>query len=260
MLTREISSTTLGSPPADKTMASDPKLPVEAKLIDLAALRQNSVLFSALSDEDAWELIGLSRQESVSARQTLFQEGQAGDSLHIVLEGRLKVSLLSEEGKEAILSILGAGEVFGEMSLFDGEPRSATVTAMEPCRFLVLRRQSVLPFLEKRVPVMLELIAEMSRRLRATNTLVGNLSFLNLSARLARILLNLIQQYGKVTAQGIVIGLKLSQEELGHLVGVSRESVNRQVRHWVEAGLIDYDRGTLVVLNSDALFRAALTS
>lgn len=241
-------------------MASEPHNPVEAKLIDLAALRQNSVLFSALSDADAWQLIGLARQENASARQTIFQVGQAGDSLHIVLEGRVKVSLLSEEGKEAILSILGAGEVFGEMSLFDGESRSATVTTMEPCRFLVLRRQAFLPFLEKRVPVMLELIAEMSRRLRATNTLVGNLSFLNLSARLARILLNLVQQYGKVTPKGIVIGLKLSQEELGHLVGVSRESVNRQVRAWIDAGIIEHDHGTLIVLNSDALFREALAS
>ncbi|PIX95650.1 MAG: hypothetical protein CO126_00605 [Hydrogenophilales bacterium CG_4_9_14_3_um_filter_63_34] len=241
-------------------MASDLKQPLEPKLIDLVALRQKSVLFAALSDADAWELIRLAHQETAPAKQALFQEGQAGDSLHIVLEGRVKVSLLSEEGKEAILSILGVGEVFGEMSLFDSEPRSATVSTMEPCRFLVLRRQVFLPFLEKRVPVMLELIAEMSRRLRATNTLVGNLSFLNLSARLARILLNLIQQYGKVTPQGIVIGLKLSQEELGHLVGVSRESVNRQLRLWVDAKFIEYGHGTLIVLNSDALFREALTS
>jgi CRP/FNR family transcriptional regulator, cyclic AMP receptor protein len=241
-------------------IVTKPKHPDEPKLIDLAALRHKSVLFAALSDTEAWELIQLARQESAPPKHAVFQVGQAGDSLHIVLEGRVKVSLLSEEGKEAILSILGAGEVFGEMSLFDGEPRSATVTTMEPCRFLVLRRQAFLPFLEKRVPVMLELIAEMSRRLRATNTLVGNLSFLNLPARLARILLNLVQQYGKMTPQGIVIGLKLSQEELGHLVGVSRESVNRQVRLWVESGLIEYDHGTLVVLNSDALFREALTS
>lgn len=241
-------------------MTSAPKFPIAAKLIDLAALRQKSVLFAALTDEEAWELIGLSRQEYAAARQDIYQVGQAGDSLHIVLEGRVKVSLLSEEGKEAILSILGTGEVFGEMSLFDGEPRSATVTTMERCQFLVLRRQAFLPFLEHRPQVMLELIAEMSRRLRATNTLVGNLSFLNLSARLARILLNLVQQYGKVTPQGIVIGLKLSQEELGHLVGVSRESVNRQLRLWVESGLIEYDHGTLVVQNSDALFREALTS
>lgn len=232
----------------------------DPKLVDLAALRQSSVLFSALNDEDAWELISHARQLSLGARQTVFQVGQDGDSLHMILSGRVKVSLLSEEGKEAILSILGAGEVFGEMSLFDGEPRSATVSTMEPSRFLVLSRQVFIPFLDKRIAVMHELIAEMSRRLRATNTLVGNLSFLNLSARLARILLNLVQQYGKVTPQGIVIGLKLSQEELGHLVGVSRESVNRQVRMWMESGLIEYDHGTMVVLNSDALFREALTS
>lgn len=232
----------------------------EPRMLDLNALRQHSVLFAALSDGDAWELISQARVENAHAKHIICEAGQAGDSLHIVMEGRVKVSLLSEEGKEAILSILGAGEVFGEMSLFDGEPRSATVTTMEPCRFLVLRRQAFLPFLQDRMHVMLELIAEMSRRLRATNNLVGNLSFLNLSERLARILLNLVQQYGKVTQQGIVIGLKLSQEELGQLVGVSRESVNRQVRVWIDAGLIEYDHGTIVVRNSDALFREALAS
>ncbi|MDO9227822.1 MAG: Crp/Fnr family transcriptional regulator [Pseudomonadota bacterium] len=241
-------------------MAPLSKLPFEPRTLDLDALRQRSVLFAALSNDDAWELISQARVENAPAKHTVCEAGQAGDSLHIVMEGRVKVSLLSEEGKEAILSILGAGEVFGEMSLFDGEPRSASVTTMEPCRFLVLRRQAFLPFLQDRMHVMLELIAEMSRRLRATNNLVGNLSFLNLSERLARILLNLVQQYGKVTQQGIVIGLKLSQEELGHLVGVSRESVNRQVRVWIDAGLIEYDHGTIIVRNSDALFREALAS
>jgi CRP-like cAMP-binding protein len=232
----------------------------DPKLVNLAALRQNSALFTAMNDADAWELIGQARQLSLPAKQTVVQEGEDSDSLHILLQGRVKVSLLSEEGKEAILSILSPGEVFGEMSLFDGEPRSATVTTMEASQFLVVTRKAFIPFLERRAHVMLELIAGMSRRLRATSTLVGNMSFLNLPARLARILLNLVQQYGKVGPQGIVIGLKLSQEELGHLVGVSRESVNRQIRVWVDAGVIEYDHGTLVVLKSDALFREALAS
>lgn len=234
-------------------------VPTEPSQISLTVLRQSSVLFAALADADANELMQQAWQESAPARQDIFQSGQAGDSLYILVAGSVKVSLLSEEGKEAILSILGVGEVFGEMSLFDGEPRSATVTTLEPCRFLVLRRSVLLPFLEKRVPVMLKLIAEMSRRLRSTNDLVGNLSFLNLSARLARILLNLVQHYGRVTAKGIVIGIRLSQEEMGNLVGVSRESINRQIRAWADAGIIEFDHGTLIVLNSDALFREALT-
>jgi CRP/FNR family cyclic AMP-dependent transcriptional regulator len=150
--------------------------------------------------------------------------------------------------------------VFGEMALLDGEPRSASVTTMENCAFLVLWRRDFLPFLERNPQVALKLLAALSKRLRSTNDMVGNLSFLHLPARLARILLNLGQQYGKLTAEGIAIGLKLSQEELGNLVGVSRESVNRQVRLWVESGVLDYTHGTIILKNSDALFRESLNA
>ena len=144
------------------------------------------------------------------------------------------------------------------MALLDGEPRSATVTTMEKCVFLVIWRRDFLPFLERNPQASLKLLAALSKRLRATNDMVGGLSFLNLPARLARILINLGQQYGKLTAEGIAIGIKLSQEELGNLVGVSRESVNRQIRLWVEMGVLDYTHGNIILKNSDVLFRESL--
>lgn len=222
-------------------------------------LRKGGVLFADLSDQDLAGILQLASVVRYPAKQVVFLAGEeGGDALLVVLEGRVKVSLISAEGKEAILCILQPGEMFGEMSLLDGGPRSATVTTMEACRFLQIRRDDFLRFLEGHPKVALTLLATLSERLRATNDLVGNLSFLNLSARLARILLSLGQQYGKLGAGGIVIGLKLSQEELGNLAGVSRESVNRQLRLWVEAGVLDYDHGILVLKNSDALFREAL--
>lgn len=228
--------------------------------MDIAELRKGSVIFSALDEEEAATVMKMARMVQHPARHTVFQEGEPGDHLLVVMQGRVKVSLVSQDGKEAILSILEPGDMFGEMALLDGEARSASVTTMEPCAFLVLWRRDFLPFLERNPQVALKLLAALSRRLRATNDLVGNLSFLNLPARLARILINLGQQYGRLTAEGIAIGLKLSQEELGNLVGVSRESVNRQVRHWVEAGVLDYAHGTIVLKNSDLLFREALNS
>ncbi len=235
-------------------------MPSESKTMTISpdVLRKGSVIFGALSDEDIQAILALAAMTQHPAKHLVFQAGEAGDHLLVVLEGRVKVSLTSPEGKEAILSLLEPGEVFGEMSLLDEGPRSATVTTMEVCRFLVIRRQDFLHFLEQQPKVALKLLAALSQRLRATNDMVGNLSFLNLSARLARILLNLGQQYGRLTGDGIVIGLKLSQEELGNLVGVSRESVNRQVRLWVEAGVLDYVHGTIILKNSDALFREAL--
>lgn len=226
--------------------------------MDIAGLRKRSVIFEALSDEEATSIMQMARMVNHPARHTIFQEGEPGDHLLVVMHGRVKVSLISPEGKEAILSILEPGDVFGEMALLDGEPRSASVTTMEKCSFLVIWRQDFLPFLERNPQVSLKLLAALSKRLRATNDMVGSLSFLNLPARLARILINLGQQYGKLTGEGIAIGIKLSQEELGNLVGVSRESVNRQIRLWVESGVLDYTHGTLILKNSDILFRESL--
>lgn len=234
--------------------------PVKNVAVNIDTLRRRSVLFSVLSDEDAGAIIQLGSVVHHPAKHIVFQIGEMGDHLFILLEGRVKVSLTSAEGKEAILSILEAGDVMGEMALLDGEPRSATVSTMDACRFLVLWRKDFLSFLERNPHVALKLLAGLSQRLRATNDMVGNLSFLNLPARLARILINLGQQYGKVTSTGIVIGLKLSQEELGNLVGVSRESVNRQIRLWVDASVLDYTHGTIILKNSDALFRESLNA
>lgn len=228
--------------------------------MDIAALRKRSVIFEALSEEETTAIMHMARMVNHPARHTVIQEGEPGDHLLIVMHGRVKVNLVSSEGKEAILSILEPGDMFGEMALLDGEPRSATVTTMEKCSFLVLWRRDFLPFLERNPQVSLKLLTALSKRLRATNDKVGNLSFLNLPARLARILINLGQQYGKLTSEGIAIGIKLSQEELGNLVGVSRESVNRQIRLWVEAGVLDYTHGTIILMNSDVLFRESLNS
>lgn len=228
--------------------------------MDIAELRKRSVIFEALSDAEAASIMQLAQVVKHPARHIVFQVGESGDYLLVVMQGRVKVSLISPEGKEAILSILEPGDVFGEMALLDGEPRSATVTTMEECAFLVLWRRDFLPFLERSPQAALKLLAALSKRLRSTNDMVEGLSFRSLPARLSRILINLGQQYGKLTAQGIVIGLKLSQEELGNLAGVSRESVNRQLRLWVEEGVLDYGHGTVVLKNSDALFRESLNS
>jgi CRP/FNR family transcriptional regulator, cyclic AMP receptor protein len=228
--------------------------------MDIAGLRKRSVIFEALSEEETTVIMQMARMVNHPARHTVFQEGEPGDHLLVVMHGRVKVSLVSPDGKEAILSILEPGDMFGEMALLDGEPRSATVTTMEKCSFLVLWRRDFLPFLERNPHVSLKLLAALSKRLRSTNDMVGGLSFLNLPARLARILINLGQQYGKLTSEGIAIGLKLSQEELGNLVGVSRESVNRQIRLWVDAGVLEYTHGAIILKNSDLLFREALNS
>jgi len=225
---------------------------------DLASLRQRSVLFAAMREDEIAELLRDARIVEVPARHTLFHAGQPGDSLYVLLSGKVKVSLLSAEGKEAILSLLGSGDVFGEMSLLDGLPRSATVTSLEDCRLLAIGRQAFVQFLKRHADVALNLLAALSQRLRTTNNLVENLSFHPLPSRLARLLMDLGQRHGKARAGGVEIGLRLSQEEMGHLVGASRESVNKQLRAWAESGLLEYQQGTIVIKKVDALFMHAM--
>lgn len=223
-------------------------------------LRQSGLLFASLTDAELSSILALAQTVTYPARKIIFQAGEAGDYMLIILGGRAKVSLSSIEGKEAILSLMGPGEAVGEMSLLDGDTRSASVTAMEECRCLVIWRRDFLPFLEKHPRVALKLLEAMSRRLRATNELVGSLSFMHLPARLSRILMNLSDRYGETKPDGVVINLKLSQEELGNLAGVSRESVNRQLRVWDEEGVIQLNHGALTIKRPDILLREALSS
>lgn len=229
-----------------------------AQPLDLASLRQRSVIFTAMSDDEVADLFRLARVIEVPARHILFHAGDAGDSLYVLLAGKVKISLLSVEGKEAILSLMGPGDVFGEMSLLDGLPRSATVTSLEDCRLMVIGRQDFVQFLKRHADVALNLLAALSQRLRTTNNLVENLSFYHLPSRLARLLMDLGQRHGQVVASGVEIGLRLSQEELGNLVGASRESVNKQLRAWAESGLLEYKQGTIVIKKLDAIFMHAM--
>ena len=229
-----------------------------ASLCDLTSLRRRSVVFAAMSEDEIAELLRHAHVVEVPARHILFHAGEPGDSLYVLLAGKVKISLLSAEGKEAILSLMAAGDVFGEMSLLDGLPRSATVTSLEDCRLMVIGRQDFVQFLKRHADVALNLLAALSQRLRTTNNLVENLSFHHLPSRLARLLLDLGQRHGKVESGGVAIGLRLSQEELGNLVGASRESVNKQLRAWAESGLLEYQQGTIVIKKVDALFMHAM--
>lgn len=229
-----------------------------APLCDLAGLRQRSVVFGAMSEDEIAELLRRARLLVVPPRHTLFHAGEPGDSLYVLLSGKVKVSLLSVDGKEVILSLLGDGDVFGEMSLLDGLPRSATVTSLEDCRLLAIGRQDFVQFLKRHADVTLNLLAALSKRLRCTNNLVENLSFYHLPSRLARLLMDLGQRHGKAGPAGVEIGLRLSQEELGNLVGASRESVNKQLRAWAESGLLEYQQGIIVIKKVDAMFMYAM--
>jgi CRP-like cAMP-binding protein len=170
-----------------------------------------------------------------------------------VLSGRLKASAAGADGKEIVFNVCDPGEVIGEIALLDSNPRSATIVALEPSELLVLDRRDFLPFLERHPRVAIELAELLASRLRRLSELAEDSVLLALRARLAKKLVSFAQRYGRTTPDGVEIDLPFSQQELGEMVGTSRESINKQLRAWAEQGLLLSSRGRITLRDAAAL-------
>jgi len=213
-------------------------------------------LFSQLDDGEIDQIRRLSRPCRFQARETVVRQGDESGDFYAVLHGRLKVSTANTEGDEMVLSIMGAGDVFGEIALLDRQPRSATVSALETCELLVIERRAFQDLLGRLPTLSLSLMRVMAKRLRELSDHAQDVSLLGVGARLARALLALGRRFGERRAGRLRVALKLSQQELGEMVGATREMVNRCLRRWAEAGIIQLDGPELVILDEDGLERA----
>ena len=214
---------------------------------DKAKLLAGHWLFAGFDDRDLAGLARHARTERRKAREVIFRKGDPGNSLMAVLSGRVKIRTTYFDGKELVLGILGAGQVFGEIALLDGLSRTADAVTMEPTELLVLDRRDFLPFLARRPEVCIKLLTVLAERLRGTNQRVEDMQFLLQSPRLAKTLLRLGREYGTETTDGVVIDLRLSQREWGALVGMTREGLNRQISSWRDEGLIDIRDGLILI-------------
>ena len=211
-------------------------------------LRDSSRLLSQLSSSDLHDLLSLATRRMVKARKDVCKKGETGHELFIVLSGKLKVRTSSRDGKEAILGFLEEGEVFGEMAIMDGFNRSADVIGVQDSYLLVIHQRDFLPFLESRPKACIGIMLALIQRLRKMDELIEDTRFLDLKARLAKTLHQLSQEHGRtVVGGGIRIDLKLSQEELGHLVGATRENVNKLIRLWVEEGVLETSQNSVTI-------------
>lgn len=215
---------------------------------DTAAVLNDHFLLRHLADAERDELLARARIERYAAGQRVFSKGDAESGLMAVLAGRIKLTSMSPDGNEMLFDILDGGRVFGEIALLDGKPRSHDATALEASEVLVLSRRDFIPFLEARPAICIRFMAELCARLRRTDEMVEDALFLGLPPRLAKRLLHLAETFGRAGESGHVrIGLRLSQKDLASLVGMSRESINKQVRRWRESGIIDVARGTIII-------------
>jgi CRP-like cAMP-binding protein len=192
-----------------------------------------------------------------SPRETIFQKGDPGDSMMAVIRGRVKICTHSSDGKELVLNIIDRGGLFGEIALLDGEPRTADAVALDETDLLVLERRRLLPFLAAHPETTLRLISVICKRLRQTSEHLEEVLFLEAPSRVACWLLRLSETFGKPAPAGVRLDIRLSQQQIGSLVGVSRESINKHLGDWQKIGCIAVDGGFITITDKERLEQIA---
>jgi CRP-like cAMP-binding protein len=225
---------------------------------NLAAMKREALLtspfFNHMKPAELDELIGASSERRVTKGTLIFSKNDPGSFMLAVLTGHIRVGSVSLEGREVTLNVIGPGEIVGEIALLDGKPRSAAAVAAEDTAMMVIERQVFLPFLLRHEGLVERMLIVLCDRLRRTSTALEEIALFDLQARLARLLVKLSLDYGRPVPAGIRIDLKLSQRDLSNLVASSRESVNKQLKIWRDAGILDIEAGHLI-LRDQAAFR-----
>jgi CRP/FNR family transcriptional regulator, cyclic AMP receptor protein len=221
--------------------------------IEKRRLLEQHPLFGRLEAEDLDRLVTYMRVARHRRRTVLFRKGDPGTNMMVVLAGRVKVCTHSEDGKELVLNLFSPGEVFGEIALLDGADRTADAVTLDDCELLVLERRDFLPFLRSHPDACLKLMAVLCQKLRQTSELLEEALFLEGPSRLAKRLVHLAETFGSRVSDGVRIDLQLSQQQLGNMVGMSRESMNKHLRQWREENLIRIEGGHYVITDLKAL-------
>ena len=217
----------------------------------------NTPLFAALDDEAAAALRSCMNDVKVARGRTLFNEGDPGDRLYVVTEGKIKLGRTAADGRENLLGVLGPGEMFGELSLFDPGPRTATATAVTDTSVLGLGHDELEPWLTGRPEVAAQLLGALAQRLRRTNEAMADLVFSDVPGRVAKALLDLARRFGVQAEDGLHVTHDLTQEELAQLVGASRETVNKALADFASRGWLRLEARAVVILDVERLSRRA---
>ncbi len=214
-------------------------------------------LFAALDDETAETLIASMTLQHMERGDVLFHEGDAGDRLYVIGEGKIKLGRSSADGRENLLAILGPGEMFGELSLFDPGACTATATAVAETQVVGLTHEQLKAFLADRPDAASTLLAALARRLRRTNESLADLVFTDVPGRVAKALIDLSDRFGRPVDGGVMVSHDLTQEELAQLVGASRETVNKALADFATRGWLKLEARAVLVQDMERLQRRA---
>ena len=213
---------------------------------------RNVSLFESLDQQELEALSEVTFTRTFSKDNVIILAEEEGDTLFILKKGKVKVSIVSEGGREVILSLLGPGSVFGELSLLDGKPRSANVVATEETDLLMLRRADFLQLIYKTPQIATALLAELATRMRKTDRQIEGLALLDVTSRISDTLLQLATEQGAETADGVTIESRPTHQELANMSGTTRETVSRVLKRLEGQGYINRNGRKITILREEA--------
>jgi CRP/FNR family transcriptional regulator len=221
-------------------------------MVRLDSLR-NVPLFRDFDETELMQVAGLVTTRRYAKHQTIFREGDPGQTFYLILSGSVAVVRIAPDGRETILSILKERDFFGEMSVFDTSVRAASVRTMTDAEVGVIERNDFLGLIDKTPRIGRLLVIALSERLRAANKLIAATTSQDIRARLASLLLNLMQNFGEPVGTGTRITLRLTNQEMANMIGTTRETVNRTLNKFWDERVIDMRTAHVVIMEPEAL-------
>ena len=221
-------------------------------ILTAAAILKRNYLFRGLPDIAIARVAALAVRRHYEKGEVIFSQGDRGDALYGVASGRVRISAMGTGGQEVFLSIMEPGDTFGEIAVMDGLPRTAGATTLDATRLLIINRPDFLRLLEQEPRLAIHLLKLLCTRLRWTSELVEESAFLAGPARLAKRLLVLASLHGRPTTPN-ELELRISQAELAHFLGISRQIVNQHLREWQKHRWVDLGRGRITIRDREAL-------
>lgn len=204
-------------------------------------------IFSELSKETLDKIEKVGQRKKFNKGEIILLEDDAGTALFIIINGKVKVSRSSNDGKEVILTILNADDFFGEMAILDGQKRSATVSAIEPSEVFVIQRDDFINLLYAHPEISIALLQELTRRLRNADMKIKSLSLKDAEGKVATVILQIADDIGKIKHGKVEIEKLPLQQDLANMAGTSRETISRTLHSFAKKGLVEMDGNKLII-------------
>lgn len=210
-------------------------------------------LFKEIPADDMEELARLTRMELAKKKEIIFLPGESSRQVYLLKTGRVKISRVSEEGREVTLALLQPGEIFGEIEILEGSARDTVAEAMEESQLCVIQKEQFLSLIRKRPELSFRLTKLIGLRLRRIESRVEDLVFRDVPSRLAHLLIQLSEEYGNPIQDGILLSIKITHQEMANLIGSIRETVSATLGEFKKEGLITFEGRKIIILRPELL-------